>query len=215
MLTGIVDLLFLLTAAGFGNDSPQAFQAQPQALTSLGYQTFAVLDALWWILMGFVVWSLGVFIEQFSPSRGRLASVCGIATFVGALGGFTRKWAVPGLAASSVSASPTQQTAILYTYDTLYNLTSAMFTTGIIFQAAGLLLVASALMVMPRFPRWLAALVAISGVTASILSVLDIVARTYIFFPILLIHIIVGSIGLQFALAWRLRRPLTDSMPVS
>ena len=211
-------LLLVLTAvgSGTGDDRPATFQAQPQSLTGLGYQTFTVLDALGWIFIGLIIWSLGVFIGPFSPSRSRLASVFGIATFVGALGGFTRNQAVSGLAASYVSASPAQQTVILYTYNTLYNIINAMFTTGSIFQAAGFLLVASTLLAVPTFPRWLAAWVGIPGVTSSILFIIDIVApRSYIFVPIFLIYIIVGIIGLSFALAWRLRRPFTDSMPAS
>ncbi len=79
----------------------------------------------------------------------------------------------------------------------MYNLIGAMFTKGTILQATGFLLVASALLATPRFPRWLAAWVGITRMIASILFVIDIVAPDpTAFFPILLIYIIVGLIGL-------------------
>ncbi len=210
LATGIVVLLLVIMGIGLGGDvdSPQVLSSNPQSLLSPAYRAFATFDGLGWILIGAALWALSVLIEPFARLRSRVVALCGVAQLVGGLGGFTRLEALPDLAARYISANPAQQITISDSYRTLYvGPINAMFTTGQIFQAAGFLLVASAALVVPRFPRWLAIWVGLPGVTAGLLFIIDIVAPTSaVFFPILLFHIIAGTVALQFALAARLWR---------
>ncbi len=217
LATGIVVLILVIMAISLGGDtdSPQAFSSHPQSLLSPAYRAFATLDGLGWIFIGAALWALSVLIEPFAPLRSRVVALCGVAQLVGGLGGFTRLEALPDLAARYISANPAQQTALLDSYRTLYvGPIDAMFTTGQIFQAAGFLLVATAALAVPRFPRWLAIYVGLPGVTAGLLLIIDILAPgSSIFFPILLFHIIVGTVALQFVLAarlWRFGPPSTN-----
>ncbi|HEY3059288.1 MAG TPA: hypothetical protein VGL99_09975, partial [Chloroflexota bacterium] len=51
------------------------------------------------------------------------------------------------------------------------------------------------------FPRWLAWWVAIPGATSLLLFTLTAIGAPF-FFPLLLLHVVVGAIALPFAIAW-------------
>ncbi|MDV3244579.1 MAG: DUF4386 domain-containing protein [Nitrososphaerales archaeon] len=205
-----VIFVFVAFSYGSADSSIEAFQSQAQVVAGPGYRAFATLDSLVWIFGAGMTWLLSVMVEPFALMRSRLAALCGVAQLVGALGGFTRLFAVSDLATRYVAAAPDQQRIILGMFQTVANNFNAMFILGNFFTSAGFLLVGSALLGRHLFPRWLAVWTTLAGVTAGLTVLRGIVIpfASPVFqssFPIVLVHIFVAS-GLTFALAVRLWR---------
>lgn len=168
------------------------------------YRLFTVFDALSWLMMGGTLLALASVIRSHGPIRAALIAACGIGMLTGVLGGFMRLVGIGALATQYAAALPTQQSALLPSALALYEIISAHFVAGDLLHAAGCLLVASAAFALPAFPRWLAGWFILAGI-------LDMLQGTTsglgaFFFPVLLLTVVVGVMGLHVAIAvafWR------------
>jgi len=163
-----------------------------------------VFDALGWLLIGGILLSFAALAHSDAPARAIFVAACAIGQLAGSLGGFMRLDGTSALAAHYASASAAEQAILQQSYIVLNAVIQSHFHAGQLLQGAGFLVAASVALGLAAFPRWLAFCVAIPGLTSLILFVVQLTAEFS--FPLLLLHILVGIIGLPCALALTLWR---------
>ncbi len=219
----LVAFLIVGFSVGFVDSAPSALSDNAKVLTGPSYQAFAALDGLAWIVIGATIWILAMMAQPTAALRARLAALSGVAIAVlGSLGGFIRLTLVPYLASQYIGASSTQQATVVVDFHTVQGLFGAAFTAGQFFQVTGFLFVASALLTIPGFPRWLAGWAAFPAATAGVLFIIDLLfplTQPDFFGPILIVHIIIGTLGLFIALTIKLWKfqpaPRAPAGPIS
>jgi hypothetical protein len=168
------------------------------------YRVAMTLDALGWLMMGGTLLTLAVILRSRAPIRSLLIAVCGLGMFTGSLGGFMRLVGIADLAAQYAVATSAQQSALLQSMLALREIINAHFVAGDVLAGAGYLLVASAAFAMGAFPRWLTGWAILAGVLAGLQAATS--ALNAFSFPLLFLTVVVGIMGLHFAMAvvfWR------------
>jgi hypothetical protein len=128
------------------------------------YRVAATLDlATWLALGGFFALFAASFVRR-APIRSIFIAGCGAGQLAGAIGGFSRLFGVSDLAARYLMSAPDQQPALLQSFRDLQLLVGAHFAASSLLWSAGLLLVAWVAWSLGTFPRWLAVLLALTGV---------------------------------------------------
>jgi Domain of unknown function (DUF4386) len=161
-------------------------------------------DASGWLTMGGTLLTLAIILSRHTPIRAMLIAACGMGLLVGVVGGGIRLVGISGLAAQYASSAPAQQAALLSPTLALYEMFSALFVVGDVLAGAAFLLVASAAWGLPVFPRWLTGWLVLAGVLSLLQGVTSAVGAFS--FPILLLTVVIGILGLHVAIAvafWR------------
>lgn len=169
------------------------------------YRLAMVFDALGWLMMGGALVILAAILQRQAPIRSLLIAACGVGLIVGVLGGVMRLVGNSDLAAQYASSAPAQQTALLGPTLALYETVSALFVVGDFLGGAGWLLVASAGFALAAFPRWLAVWFTVAGALSMLQGVTS--ALDMFSFPVLLLTIILGVLGVHAAMAVAFWRP--------
>jgi hypothetical protein len=168
------------------------------------YRVAMTLDALGWLMMGGTLLTLAVILRSRAPIRSLLIAACGIGMLAGSLGGFIRLVGIADLAAQYAVAAPAQQSVLLQSMLTLREIINAHFVAGDVLASAGYLFVVSAAFAMGAFPRWLTGWAVLAGVLAGLQAATS--ALSAFSFPLLFLTVVVGIMGLHFAMAvvfWR------------
>jgi hypothetical protein len=204
--------LFVVFFGGIGIASTDSALGQQyvelmQAVRNPGlYRVFTILDALAWLLTGGSLLVLAGICVSRVPIQAALIAACGIGQLTGSLGGFMRLDGISDLAVRYASSAPDQQAAVLQSYLDLERIIGAHFHAGNLLQGVGFLLVAWAVLSHLSFPRWLGVWFAVPGLLPLIQFAL-VAAGSPFSFPLLLVHLVIGLLGLHVALAWTLWRP--------
>jgi hypothetical protein len=209
VLVGIALLVVFMGGIGF-QPSDNALGAEYSELVQavrvpMMYRLFTSLDALGWVMMGGALLALAVVLRSRAPIRALLIAACGVGLVTGVLGGVMRLVGISAIATHYASAAPTQQATFLPPMLALYEIISALFVVGDMLAGAGWLMVASIGFALPAFPRWVAGWFALAGVLSILQGVTS--ALGAFSFPILLLTIVVGVLGLHAAIAVAFWRP--------
>jgi hypothetical protein len=177
-----------------------------QAVRAPGmYRASMVLDALGWVMMGGTLLALAAILKSRAPIRALLIGACGIGSLTGVLGGFMRLVGISAFAAQYAVAAPDQQSALLPAALALREIISAHFVAGDFLVGAGWLLVASVGLAWAAFPRWVAGWFALAAGLSFLQGATSAVGAFS--FPVLLLTVVVGVLGLHAATAVAFWRP--------
>jgi len=172
------------------------------------YRVTWIFDALVWLLIGVTLLALAGILRRHAPIRASFIRACGIAQFTGSVAGFIRLSAISDLAAHYPSAVPDQQAVLLQSYLNLWPVINSLYLVGTLLQGMGLLLAAWGVSSLRGFPRWLAIWLALPGLLA-VLQFFIVTAGGPFSRPLNFIAVIVGTFGLNLAMAASLWRPST------
>jgi hypothetical protein len=206
----VILALPLVFFAGLGvatsdNALGQEYAELLQAVRRPGmYRLFTTLDAVAWLMIGGTLLVLASTFARRAPVRATFLAACGIGQLTGSLGGFLRLDGIGDLATRYTTVTADQQVILLQSYLDLERVIGSHFHAGQLLQGMGFLLAAWMAFSWTGFPRWLAVGLAFPGLTSLTMFVLGIAGS--FFFPLLLVHIVVGIIALHFAMAaglWR------------
>jgi Domain of unknown function (DUF4386) len=177
------------------------------------YRLAMVFDASGWLMMGGTLLTLAIILKQQAPIRAMLIAACGIGLIVGVVGGGIRLVGISDLAAQYASSAPAQQAALLLPTLALYEIVSALFVVGDVLAGAAFLLIASAAFGLAMFPRWLTGWFVLAGVLALLQGVTSAVGAFS--FPVLLLTVVIGVLGLHAAIAVAFWRIAPASLPAA
>ena len=164
-------------------------------------------DVAGWLTSALVIVLLGAAVSPWAPGRAAVIAICGVGQLVGAQGGFERWIGISDLAAAYSSAAVDQQPLIAQSFITLLDTIRSHFHEGQLLQAVGFLLASWALIHVPGFPRWLALVVGLPGVTSTLLWLGNSILIDGVpFFPYTLAHVLIFVLGANVALAVTLFR---------
>lgn len=170
------------------------------------YRVTWIFDAIVWLLIGVTLLALAGILRRHAPIRASFIGACGIAQFTGSVAGFVRLSGISGLAAHYPSAVPDQQAVLLQSYLNLWPVINSLYLVGTLLQGVGLLLAAWGVSSLRGFPRWLAIWLALPGLLA-VLQFIIVTAGAPFSRPLNFIAVIVGTFGLNLAIAVTLWRP--------
>ncbi|MBA2534248.1 MAG: DUF4386 family protein [Rubrobacter sp.] len=158
-----------------GGDLPPKYFELAAAIESPAiYRLTIALDIATWVALGGFLVALGAVLSRSAPVRGVLVAACGIGQVSGLIGAFIRLNGTSGTAELYEGASPGRQEAILPSYSYMQSAVFSHFNAGSLLWGVALLLVASVLVSLEGFPRWLAVVVALPGVLRVPVSVAEI-----------------------------------------
>jgi len=178
-----------------------------QAIRNPGmYRVGMTLDAVGWLMIGGSLLILAGILRRHAPIRAIFIAACGIAQLTGSLGGFMRLNGISDLAVHYATAAPDQRAVLLESYLNLWRVVNSQFHAGNLLQGAGFLLVAWAVFSLSGFPRWLAIWLALPGLLPLVQFIL-VAAGTPFSLPLIIFHVIVGTVAMNFAIAIALWRP--------
>jgi len=169
------------------------------------YRLFTALDALSWLMMGGALLAVATSLQHRAPIRARLIAACGVGLLTGVLGGMMRLVGMSTLAEQFTSAASASQAALLPSVRTLSAIITAHFIVGDFLAGAGWVLIATVGFELANFPRWLARWFELAGALSLLQGVTSAVGAFS--FPILLLTIVAGVIGLHAAIAVAFWRP--------
>ena len=175
------------------------------------YRLAMTFDAGGWLMMAGGVVTLAIILMRSAPIRAMLVAACGIGLVVGVIGGAVRLVGISDLAVHYSAASPAQQAALLPSALSLYEIFGTLFVVGDVLAAAAYLLLASVALAQAAFPRWLTGWFALAGVLALLQAITSAVGAFS--FPILLLTVVVGILGLNAAIAVAFWRPAAEPAP--
>lgn len=217
VLIGIALLAVFIGGVGFvpadnalGADYSELLQA---VRVPAMYRLLTTFDALGWLMMGGALLILAVCLKNRAPMRALLIAACGMGLLVGVLGGAMRLVGISDLAVHYATAAPAQHTTLLQVVLALHETISALFVVGDMLAGVGWLLVASVGFAVPAFPRWLMVWFALAGGLSLLQGITS--ALGAFLFPVLLLTVVVGVIGLHGAITvafWRPSRALVSAM---
>ena len=176
------------------------------------YRLAMTFDASGWLMMGGTLLTLAIILKNHTPIRAMLIAACGMGLLVGVVGGGIRLVGISGLAGQYAISAPGQQAAVLAPMLALYEIVSALFVVGDVLAGAAFLLVASAAFGLAIFPRWLTGWFILAGVLSLLQAVTSAVGAFS--FPILLLTVVIGILGLHAAIAVAFWRVAPASQPV-
>jgi len=208
VLTGLGLLVVYLGGIGFGPSDTALGTEYSELLQAVRaptmYRLAMTFDALGWLMMGGGLLALAIILKNHTPIRALLIAACGMGLVVGVVGGGIRLVGISGLAAHYAISTPAQQAALLSPTLALYEMFSALFVVGDVLAGAAFLLVASAAFALAVFPRWLTSWFVLAGILSLLQGVTSAVGAFS--FPILLLTVVIGILGLHAAIAvafWR------------
>ena len=172
------------------------------------YRVTWIFDALVWLMIGVTLLALAGILRRHAPIRATFIGACGIAQFTGSLAGFVRLIGISGLAALYPNTVPDQQAVLLQSYLNLWPVINSLYLVGTLLQGVGLLLAAWGVSSLRGFPRWLAIWLALPGLLA-VLQFIIVTAGEPFSRPLNFIAVIVGTFGLNLAMAASLWHPST------
>lgn len=178
-----------------------------QAVRSPGlYRLAMTLDAVGWLMIGgsLLIWS-GV-LRHHAPIRAAAIAACAIAQVSGSLGGFMRLNGISDIAMRYATATSDHQAILLESYLNLWRVINSHFHAGNLLQGVGFLFVAWAVFSLRGFPRWLNIWLLIPGLLPIVQFTL-VAAGAPFSLPLIVFHVIVGTVALNFAMAIVLWRP--------
>jgi hypothetical protein len=167
-------------------------------------------DALGWLMMGGGLLILAFLLKRDAPIRALLIAACGLGLVSGFSAGIMRLVGISDLAAHYAVANPAQQSALLQPALALYEIIGALFVAGDILAGAAYLMVASAAFAIAAFPRWLRAWSVLAGLLSLLQAVTSAVGAFS--FPLLLLTVVVGIMGLHAAIAVVFWRPTSATV---
>ena len=170
------------------------------------YRLGMTFDALGWLMIGGSLLTWATVLRRRAPIRAVFIAACGIGQLTGMLGGFMRLNGVSELAKLYTATSPDQQTIVLRSYLDLWAVINSHFHAGNLIQGVGFLLVAWAAFSLAGFPRWLAIWLALPGLLPLVQFILVAVGTPFSL-PLIIFHVIIGTVALNFAMAVALWRP--------
>lgn len=217
VLMGLALLVVYLGGIGFA-PSDNALGAEYSELLQAVrapamYRLAMTFDASGWLMMGGTLLTLAIILTHHTPIRAMLIAACGMGLLVGVVGGGIRLVGISGLAAHYAISAPAQQAALLPPTLALYETVSALFVVGDVLGGAAYLLVASAAFAQAVFPRWLTSWFVLAGVLSLLQGVTSAVGAFS--FPILLLTIVIGILGLHAAIAVAFWRVSPASLPAA
>lgn len=169
------------------------------------YRLAMMFDAGGWLMMAGVLLTLAVILLPNAPIRAMLIGACGSGLLVGVIGGVMRLVGISELAAHYAVAAPAQQAALLSATLALHETFSALFVVGDMLAGAAYVVVASVAGVHMMFPRWLTGWFVLAGGLSILQGATSGIGAFS--FPILLLTIVVGILGLHAAIAVAFWRP--------
>jgi len=202
-------LLYFRGAAQQSSGSPLGaeYAELMQAIRSPAlYRMTWIFDALIWLMIGITLLALAGILRRHAPMRASFIGACGIAQFTGSVAGFVRLTGISGLAAHYPSAVPDQQAVLLQSYLNLWPVINSLYLVGTLLQGVGFLLAAWGVSSLRGFPRWLAIWLALPGLLA-VLQFIIVTAGAPFSRPLNFIAVVVGTFGLNLAIAVGLWRP--------
>ena len=152
---------------GAAADSPLAekYEELAGATASPGlYRLASVFDVAVWLGLGGMFVAFGAVLARQAKVRSTLVMACGIGQIAGVIGAFTRLEGLTELAADYTGTGAEQQAELLRSSLDLELVVYTHFAAGSLLWTTALFLVASVGWRMVHFPRWLAALMAVTGV---------------------------------------------------
>ena len=170
------------------------------------YRLGMTFDALGWLMVGGSLLTWAVVLSRRAPIRAVFIAACGMGQMTGVLGGFMRLNGVSELARLYTAASPDQQAIVLRSYLDLWAVINSHFHAGNLFQGVGFLLVAWVAFSLAGFRRLLAVWLALPGVLP-LVQFIRVAAGAAFSLPLIIFHVMVGVVALNFALAVALWRP--------
>lgn len=170
------------------------------------YRLGMTFDALGWLMIGSSLLTWAAVLSRRAPIRASFIAACGMGQLTGVLGGFMRLNGVSELAKLYTAASPDQQTIVLRSYLDLWAVINSHFHAGNLIQGVGFLLVAWAAFSLAGFPRWLAFWLALPGLLPLVQFGL-VAAGAPFSLPLIIFHVMVGVVALNFAMAVALWHP--------
>jgi hypothetical protein len=179
-------------------------------------QTVPILFRITYLLFAFSFIALcgtlvvsGAVLAGRAPVKSAILAICGLAQLFGAAGYFIRVIVMPLQGSRHVEAAPVVQQAIFEDASVIGEVTTALTTMGMFFHGIAFLLLAWGTWLLPRFPRWLSIWFVLPGLTGLLLFASSIIGVPNVM-PLFLLHFIFGLIGVQFGIAFGLRRPKPD-----
>lgn len=121
----------------------------------------AVESLFWLMLGGTLILYAGLFSRR-SPILSTFVAACGVGQLASSLGAFLGG-DVGDIAARYAAASPSQQAILLESFLELQRVIGPYYAVGSLLTGVGFLLAGWAAWRLTRFPRWLAAWLAITG----------------------------------------------------
>jgi hypothetical protein len=173
--------------------------------TPVLYRLAMAFDTFGWVMMGGTLLTLAFVLRGQIPIRAMFIAAGGIGLLSGVSAGVMRLAGISDLASHYVVSTPAQQAALLPPMLALYEIIGALFVLGDFLVGAAYLLVASGLFARAVFPRWLASWFVLAGSLSLLQGATS--ALGSFSFPILLLTIVFGIIGLHAAIAVALWRP--------
>jgi hypothetical protein len=163
-ILGVLVTFAVIATSSAGGVLPAEYDELVGAIRlSALYRAATTLDVISWLgLGGFFALVAGGFARR-APLRSLGIAGCGVGQLAGAIGAFTRLAGVSALAARYAITVPERQPALLRSFLDLQLVVGAHFAAGSLLWSLGLLLVASVAWPARLFPRWLAGLVALTG----------------------------------------------------
>jgi len=172
------------------------------------YRVTWIFDALVWLMIGVTLLALAGILRRHAPIRATFIAACGIAQLTGSLAGFVRLIGISGLAALYPTAVPDRQAVLLQSYLNLWPVINSFYLVATLLQGVGLLLAAWGVSSLRGFPRWLAIWLALPGLLA-VLQFIIVTTGAPFSRPLNFIAVIVGTFGLNLAIAVSLWHPST------
>jgi hypothetical protein len=201
----------VLPAGGSGDLPPKYFELAAAIEDPAIYRLTIALDIFTWLaLAGFFV-GLGAILFRFAPVSGVLVAACGAGQVSGLIGAFMRLNGTIGTAELYEGSSPGLQEALLQSYSYMQSAFFSHLNAGTMLWGAALLLAASVLWSVDSFPRWLAVVMAVTGVVRTSESVLGIATGVDLGFLILLELLLL--VVVFFSVSWAFRRRALGAIP--
>ena len=164
LLGVLVAFAVIMTASAGGALSPEYDELVGAIRLPALYRAATALDVAEWLgLGGFFALAAAAFARR-APLRSILIAGCGVGQLAGAIGAFIRLAGISMLATQYAASAPDGQVVVLRSFLDLQLAVGAHFAVGSLLWSLGLLLLASAAWSTRLFSRWLAGLVALTGV---------------------------------------------------
>jgi hypothetical protein len=118
------------------------------------YRLTIMFDILAWVGWGGLFITFAALLHRTIPLRSTLIALLSTGMSIGFIGACLRIVGTPEYASQYLTAAPTQQGAIIQSYDSLLHIINVTFSAGGLLVGAALLLISSATKYLPKVLSW-------------------------------------------------------------
>jgi uncharacterized protein YndB with AHSA1/START domain len=169
------------------------------------YRLLMIFETLLWVAVAGTLAAISGLTARSTPRLSVLIALCSAGQLAGVLGGLFRLNAILPFSARFAASTAADKSAWIESFRQMQGIANAYSHAGSLIQGMGFLLAALALFAFRDFPRWIAVWMLLPAVAPLIQFAVVATGRPFVT-PLLLLHILVGYVGLSLAMAvglWR------------